>query len=87
MEIEEFKKQVSNNEDTAIKLLKENVELKEKAKLYEILIEDAAWKLKEIQESRGIIITSIDFKEALTIAIEDNMEKMIKMVEEFYNEI
>lgn len=87
MDIEEFRKQVSNNEDTAIKLLKENVELKEKAKLYEMLIEDAALSLQTMQEDRGCVITYDDVKGALEVAIKYNMEKMIKMVEEFYNEI
>jgi len=79
MDYEKIMKQINDNQETAIRLLKENVELKQKAKLYEILIEDVAGRLVMIRED-GKIITDDERKNFLQIAIEDNMEYILKEI-------
>lgn len=79
MDYEKIMQQINDNQETAIRLLKENVELKQKAKLYEILIEDVAGCLVMTRED-GKIITDDERKNYLQIAIEDNMEYILKEI-------
>lgn len=80
MDYEKIMQQINDNQETAIRLLKENVELKQKAKLYEILIEDVAGRLVMARED-GKIITNDERKKYLELAIEDNMEYILKEIE------
>lgn len=79
MDYEKIMKQIYDNQETAIRLLKENVELKQKAKLYEILIEDVAGRLV-MEKEDGNIITDDERKKYLELAIEKNMEYILKEI-------
>ena len=83
-EFEDFKNQAYENQETAINLLNENVELKKKIKPYEMLIEDCASALKEIEESENKIICYPDVAGALEVAFEKNFDKLVEMIEELY---
>lgn len=82
MDYEKIMQQINDNQETAIRLLKENVELKQKAKLYEILIEDVAGRLVMARED-GKIITNDERKNYLELAIEDNMEYILKEIKNY----
>jgi hypothetical protein len=82
MDYEKIMQQIYDNQETAIRLLKENVELKQKAKLYEILIEDVAGRLV-MEKEDGKIITDDERKNYLQIAIEKNMEYILKEIKNY----
>lgn len=81
-EFEQFKKQTYENQETAIKLLQENMELKEKAQLYEKLIEDVAGYLV-IEKEDGKIITDDERKKYLELAIEKNIKYILEEIKKY----